>query len=309
MISDEKILEIVSRVVTEVVGIQAQGSAAAASGMGAGAGAYAGAAAGMGAGALAYDASEYPDISEINLKEQLLVPNPKNAAEYLRLKAKTPARIGVYRAGPRYKTETLLRFRADHAVAMDAVFTDVPEAFIQENGLFEVQSRCTSRDEHLTRPDLGRQLDDEAVKAIKAKCKQSPKVQIFASDGLSSTAIVANLKDIMPAIIQGLKSYGLEAGTPFFVKYGRVGAMDAVTEALNADVTVVLIGERPGLATGESMSAYMTYKGTVGMPEAGRTVVSNIHKGGTPAVEAGAHIAGIISEMIKQKCSGLDLKL
>ena len=288
MISDEKLLEIVSRVVSEfTAGVPpaAQYSAPAAS------------------------EGEYPDITEISLKEQLLVPNPHNAAEYLRLKAKTPARLGVYRAGPRYKTQTLLRFRADHAVAMDAVFTDVPEAFITENNLFETQTRCSSRDEHLTRPDLGRQLSDESLKLIKEKCKPNPKVQIFASDGLSSTAILANYKEIMPAIINGLKAYNLEAGTPFFMKYGRVGAMDAVTEALGAEVTVVLIGERPGLATGESMSAYMTYNGKVGMPEAGRTVVSNIHSGGTPAVEAGAHIAGIINEMIKQKCSGLDLKL
>jgi ethanolamine ammonia-lyase small subunit len=287
MISDEKVLEIVTRVVAEVVGKQPPAQVS----------------------AQAVVDGECPDITEINLREQLLVPNPQNEAEYMRLKAKTPARIGVYRAGPRYKTQTLLRFRADHAVAMDAVFTDVPESFIEENNLFAVQTRCTSKDEFLTRPDLGRQLDDEAQREIKAKCKPNPKVQIYASDGLSSTAIVANLKQIMPSILQGLKSYNLEAGTPFFVKYGRVGAMDAVTEALGAEVTVVLIGERPGLATGESMSAYMTYKGKVGMPEAGRTVVSNIHAGGTPAVEAGAHIAGIINEMIKQKCSGLDLKL
>ena len=288
MISDEKILEIVTRVVSEALGGQAAAGAPAAA-----------AAAG----------GECADITEINLREQLLVPDPANAAEYLRLKAKTPARIGVYRAGPRYKTQTLLRFRADHAVAMDAVFTDVPDSFLEEAGMFAVQTRCTSKDEFLTRPDLGRQLDADAVKMIKEKCKPNPKVQIYASDGLSSTAIVANVKQIMPAILQGLKSFNIEAGTPFFLKFGRVGAMDAVTEALGAEVTVVLIGERPGLATGESMSAYMTYKGKVGMPEAGRTVVSNIHSGGTPAVEAGAHIAGIINEMIKQKCSGLDLKL
>ena len=288
MITDEKVMEIVSRVVAEVVG---SGAPAAFN------------------TAPVVSSGECPDITEINLKEQLLVPNPKNTAEYMRLKAKTPARIGVYRAGPRYKTQTLLRFRADHAVAMDAVFTDVPESFLQENNLFETQTRCASRDEHLTRPDLGRQPDDDALKTIKANCKPNPKVQIYVSDGLSSTAVVANYKEIMPAILNGLKANNLEAGTPFFLKYGRVGAMDAVTEALGADVTVVLIGERPGLATGESMSAYMTYKGTVGMPEAGRTVVSNIHAGGTPAVEAGAHIAGIINEMIKQKCSGLDIKL
>ena len=72
---------------------------------------------------------------------------------------------------------------------------------------------------------------------------------------------------------------------------------------------VSLIGERPGLVTAESMSAYMAYKPTVGMPEARRTVVSNIHKGGTPPVEAGAYIADIIKLMLDKKASGLDLKL
>ncbi|WP_070000597.1 ethanolamine ammonia-lyase subunit EutC [Cellulosilyticum sp. I15G10I2] len=252
---------------------------------------------------------DIPDITEVNLKTYLAVPEAENKEEYLRLKAKTSARLGVYRAGTRYKTETMLRFRADHAVAMDAVFTDVPEEVIKSNGLFEVQTMCESRDQYLTRPDLGRKFDEENLKLIKSQCKKSPKVQIYASDGLSSTALIANLKTVMPSIMQGLKTYGYDVGTPFFVKYGRVGAMDVITEALDAEVTVVLIGERPGLATGESMSAYMTYKGQVGMSESGRTVVSNIHSGGTPAAEAGAHIADIIHEMIKQKASGLDLKI
>lgn len=255
------------------------------------------------------DDEEIVDITEINLRTHLAVPHAENPEEYLRLKAKTPARLGVYRAGPRYKTETLLRFRADHAVAMDAVFSDVPEEFINEMGMLEVKTMCINRDQYLTRPDLGRKFDEETVKVIKSHCNPNPKIQIYASDGLSSTAITANLKTTLPAIIQGLKTYGHEVGVPFFVKYGRVGAMDAVTEALNSEVTVVLIGERPGLATGESMSAYMTYRGKVGMPEAGRTVISNIHSGGTPAAEAGAHIADIINEMIKQKASGLDLKI
>ena len=68
------------------------------------------------------------------------------------MKARTPARLGVWRAGPRYRTKTYLRFRADHAVAMDAVFTDVPEDFLAANGLFQVTTRCTSKDEFLTRP-------------------------------------------------------------------------------------------------------------------------------------------------------------
>ncbi|MBS4537842.1 ethanolamine ammonia-lyase subunit EutC [Clostridium sp. D2Q-11] len=255
------------------------------------------------------DNSELPDITTIDLKKQLLVPNPENPEEYLSMKAKTPARVGVWRAGPRYKTETLLRFRADHAVAMDAVFTNVSEEILEEMNLFTVKTKCRDKDEYLTRPDLGRKFDDEEIKKIKDKCKLNPQVQIVVADGLSSTAIEANIKDILPVINQGLEGYGVNTGTPFFIKFGRVPSMDVVSEVTKADVTCLLVGERPGLATGESMSAYIAYKSTVGMPEARRTVVSNIHQGGTAAVEAGAHIAHVIKEMLDQKASGLDLEL
>lgn len=83
--------------------------------------------------------------------------------------------------------------------------------------------------------------------------------------------------------------------------------MDVIGELTGADVVCLLVGERPGLVTAESMSAYIAYKPTVDMPEARRTVISNIHEGGTPPVEAGAHIAELIKKMIDKKASGLDL--
>ena len=255
------------------------------------------------------DDNELSDITMVDMRKQLLVPNPENREDYLQMKAKTSARVGVWRAGPRYKTETLLRFRADHAVAMDAVFTDVSEEIIAEMNLFTVKTKCKDKDEYLTRPDLGRKFDDEEVAVMKEKCKMNPQVQVIVADGLSSTAIEANIRDILPVIFQGLEGYGIKAGTPFFIKYGRVPSMDVVSEVTGADITCLLVGERPGLATGESMSAYIAYKGTVGMPEARRTVVSNIHQGGTAAVEAGAHIAHILKEMLDQKKSGLELQL
>lgn len=250
-----------------------------------------------------------PDPLEVDLKKLLLVKNPEDRDAYMKVKQYTPARLGVGRAGGRYKTETMIRFRADHAVAQDAVFSDVPEELIKEMGFFSVQTMCKDKDEYLTRPDLGRKLDDEAVKMIKENCKMNPTVQVYVSDGLSSTAIAANVRDVLPALLQGLKAYGIDAGTPFFVRLGRVAVMDQISEITGADVTCVLIGERPGLVTAESMSAYITYKGTVGMPESRRTVLSNIHKGGTPAVEAGAHLAEIIKKMLEAKASGVDLKL
>lgn len=249
------------------------------------------------------------DITKIDLRKQVLVPNPENLQALLKMKESTPARIGVWRAGSRYKTETMLRFRADHAAAQDAVFTDVSEELTNKMNLMSVKTKCIDKDHYLTRPDLGRILDDEAVDTLKSKCAKAPQVQIYVSDGLSSTAIEANAAEILPVIIQGLKNYGISVGTPFFLKYGRVPAMDHVSEVLESEVTCVLIGERPGLVTAESMSAYIAYKAKVGMPEARRNVVSNIHRGGTPAVEAGAHIADLIKIMLDKKASGLDLKL
>jgi len=255
------------------------------------------------------DNGEIRDITAKPIQDVFYVPNPQNRDQYLKLKKKTAARLGIWRTGPRNTTETLLRFRADHAVAQDAVFSYVDENFLKEMDLFTVQTKVNDKDEYITRPDLGRQFDEENTKIIKEKCKAKPRVQIYVADGLSSTAIEANLKNILPAITSGLKGYGIDYGTPFFVKYGRVGSMDAVSEALDAELTVVLIGERPGLATGESMSCYMTYKAYPGIPEAKRTVVSNIHKDGTPAAEAGAHIASVIKIILEKKMTGVGLNL
>ena len=252
---------------------------------------------------------ELPDITAIDLRKQYLVENPVNKEAYAEQKAAAPCRLGIGKAGARYKTLPQLEFRAAHSAAQDAVFNDVDEEFIKNQGLFIVQTQCDSKDTYLTRPDLGRKLSPEAVETIKEKCKKNPTVQIYVADGLSSAAVAANIPDLLPAIMQGLQSYHIDTGTPFFVKYGRVAVEDEICELVNADVVCTLIGERPGLITATSMSAYIAYKATVGMPEARRTVVSNIHSAGTNPAEAGAHIAEIIKIMLEKKASGTDLKL
>ena len=251
-----------------------------------------------------------PDVTEVNIRTQYLVKNPEHGEEYAELKANAPCRLGIGKAGARYKTDPMLQFRAAHSAAQDAVFNDVDHDFVEKQmGLFIVQTQCENKDVYLTRPDLGRKLSPEAVATLKEKCKKSPTVQIYVADGLSSAAVAANVADLLPAIMQGLQSYRIDVGTPFFVKFGRVGVMDEISELLGAEVTCTLIGERPGLITAESMSAYIAYKATVGMPEARRTVVSNIQKNGTIPAAAGAHIAEIIKIMLEKKASGTDLKL
>lgn len=252
---------------------------------------------------------EAPDVGAWDMQATLLVENPADKAFYMDMKKHTPARIGVGRAGPRPNYKTLLRFRADHAAAMDAVFNDVPAETIKELGLLEVKTSAPDKAEYLMDPNIGRVFDEENKKIIKEKCKTGAQVQIIVSDGLSSTAVEENIRDLLPALEQGLKSKGLSAGTSLFVQFGRVGIMDAVTELVNSEVTLILLGERPGLVTNESLSCYMTYKGHPGIAESARTVVSNIYKAGTPPAEAGAYIADIAKKMIDSKASGLDLKL
>ncbi|MCH3963733.1 MAG: ethanolamine ammonia-lyase subunit EutC [Clostridium sp.] len=225
------------------------------------------------------------------------------------MKESTNARICVGRAGSRYKTETLLKLRADHAVAMDAVWSCVDESVIDRLGFLKVQTMSKDKEEYIQRPDLGRKFSEKTMKYIISKCTKNPDVQIIAGDGLSSPAITVNLEDIYNIITDGLKAKGYKIGTPIFVKYARVATMDKISETLNAEATIILIGERPGLATGESMSSYMAYRASTKKNESQRTVVSNIHKYGTPPVEAGAQIVDLIDLMIREKKSGVDLKI
>ena len=240
-------------------------------------------------------------------KRPYLVDDPQDPDALERMLKRTTARIGVGKAGPRLKTQTLLALRADHAQARDAVMKDVDPKILEEAGLFSVQTLCENKDTFITRPDLGRKLSPEAVQTLKERCVSNPDVQIYISDGLSSTAVEANLNKILPVITEALQSKGLKVGTPFYLRFGRVGAQEQVAETLGAKVVCVLLGERPGLATAESMSAYITYNAYVGMPESKRTVVSNIHRNGTAAVEAGAYIAEVIAKILEQKASGVDL--
>ena len=255
------------------------------------------------------DGDFVPDVTELDLRKLYLVDQPENGEKFRKMKDRTPARLGSGRAGPRYKTLTMLRFRADHAAAQDAVFSQVPEDFAQKNGMAEVQTKCHDKDEYLTRPDHGRCFDEENQKKIRAAIPGTPKVQIVVGDGLSSAAITANAMDCLEAIREGLKLKGIDPGTPIFVRYCRVGAGDAIGDVTGCELVCMLVGERPGLVTDKSMSAYITYRPRTGVSESSRTVVSNIHAQGTPAVEAGAHIAGLIETILRKQVSGVGLHL
>ena len=256
-----------------------------------------------------HDGDFVPDITALDLRQLYLTEDPADKTRFAKMKTKTPARLGSGKAGPRYKTLTMLRFRADHAAAQDAVFSEVDMEFAKKYDLLPTKTRCDSKDEYLTRPDLGRCFDEHNAKAIQGVIDTPPKVQIVIGDGLSSAAIEANAMDCLYALKDGLKARGIPTGKDIFIKYCRVGAGDAVGDITGCELVCVLVGERPGLVTDKSMSIYITYRPHTGVSESSRTVISNIHAQGTPAVEAGAYAAELIEKILQRKISGVGLHL
>jgi len=233
-------------------------------------------------------------------------PFSKHVSELLK---STPARIGVGRAGTRPLTSTMLRLRLDHAGAVDAVYGEVPPTLLDEMGFFSVDTEADGKEMYLQRPDRGRTLTAAAKAAIMSNCATNPEVQIVVSDGLSAAAIESNIRDVYPALLDSLRVHGLSWGTTFFVRNGRVACMDPIGDLLRPQALVLLIGERPGLVSAASMSAYMCYRPRLGMLESERNVISNIHAAGTPPLEAGAHIGAVLKSMLEQRTSGTRLAI
>lgn len=248
------------------------------------------------------------DLGSPEAKGWIGVQQPHRAEVLAELKRSTAARVCTGRAGPRPRTLALLRFLADHSRSKDTVLKEVPAEWVAQQGLLEVQSEIDTKDQYLTRPDMGRRLSEKAVATLQAECKKNPQVQVVISDGLSTDAVTVNFQEILPPLLEGLKNAGLDVGTPFFVRYGRVKVEDQIGELLGAQVVILLVGERPGLGQSESLSCYAVYKPTLaGTVEADRTCISNIHRGGTPPVEAAAVIVDLARRMLEKQASGIAL--
>jgi ethanolamine ammonia-lyase small subunit len=227
------------------------------------------------------------------------------------LRAATPARIGTGRAGVRPPTTAWLSFRQDHALAKDAVHSELSEQFItfaRENGFPVIQSLALDKSDFIAFPPKGKQTKPEILESLKAKLPCDRDVQILICDGLSAQAIDDNIKDLLPMLLDGLKLEKISYGTPVAVRYGRVGIGDQIAHALKAKLVINLIGERPGLSAAGSLSAYLTYNPGPDTISSDRTVVSNIHSLGTLPVEAGAHIVQLAKRILTVKLSGVKLQ-
>ncbi|HEY6251291.1 MAG TPA: ethanolamine ammonia-lyase subunit EutC [Candidatus Angelobacter sp.] len=231
-----------------------------------------------------------------------------------RIRARTPARVLVERAGAAYRTPTQLELRQAHAAARDAVRTelelerDLGAEFVERWQLFEVSTQASSKDEFLLRPDLGRRLNQAGRQKILARCPEEADLQIVIGDGLSVTAIVAQVPQLLPKIFQAAQAHRWKMGQPLVVRHCRVGVMNDIGELLRPKVVVLLIGERPGLATAESLSAYMAYLPKCGDHDANRNLISNVHARGVSADAAAARIVNLAAQMMRRRLSGVGLK-
>jgi ethanolamine ammonia-lyase small subunit len=231
---------------------------------------------------------------------------PRRSPALASLLASTPARLAIGRTGPRLATAEYLRFLADHARARDAVFTEVPAALVKSLGLTEIASNAPTREAYLREPTLGRGLAPSARTRL-ARCKKNAQVQLVVADGLSSTAVVTHGRALLRALTRLLTTRGRRLGTPLFVRNGRVRVQDEIGQLLRADVCCLIVGERPGLATASSLSAYVIYRPTRASTEPDRTLISNIHDGGLPPAQAARQIADLIDECLAREASGAAL--
>ena len=231
-----------------------------------------------------------------------------------RIRARTPARVLSDRAGAAYRTHTQLELRHAHAAARDAVRAefelerDLGADFVRQWKLFAVSSQASSKDEYLQHPDLGRHLSDGARRELSSRCEPQADLQVVIGDGLSVTAVSVQVPRLLPLIMEQALAHGWKSGQPFAVRYCRVGIMNDVGELLRPRVVVLLIGERPGLSTAESLSAYMAFQPRNPHSDANRNLISNIHRAGVEPKAAAARIIGLAEQMMRLQISGVELK-
>jgi ethanolamine ammonia-lyase small subunit len=230
------------------------------------------------------------------------------------IRARTPARVLAGRAGASYRTATQMDLRQAHAAARDAVRAELDlemqfgAAFIRQWGLFEVCTEAHSKDEYLLQPSRGRALSEASRSELLRRCSPRNDLQIAIGDGLSVTAVFAQVPKLLPALWDGAKARGWTLGQVFAIRHCRVGILNQIGELLMPAVAVLLIGERPGLATAESLSAYMAYRPHEAQTDADRNLISNIHARGVNPADAATRILHLAAQMMNAKLSGTQLR-
>lgn len=234
---------------------------------------------------------------------------PTRRVQDRRTAAHTTALLGIGHVGTRYATDVVLQFQAELAVAHQAVAAELPDGWAEGHGLLPVRSRVADHREFLLRPDLGRRLDDASVTLLRDRALKDVDVQIILADGLSAVACEGAGLALVEALERGCAARGLRVGTRVGARFARVWLEDEIGAVVNAKVAAILLGERPGLGTGDGLSAYLVHEPRIGKTDGDRNMMSNIHARGTPPDEAGARLAALAAAMIAQRTSGVTLDL
>jgi len=236
-------------------------------------------------------------------------PRPEKSAFAAEAAKHTTALVGIGHVGTRYATDVVLQFQAELAVAHAAVGALLADDWAATNGFVFLKSRVTDHREFLLRPDLGRRLDDASLAEWHAKATKRPDVQIIVADGLSAVACMGSGKALYDAVARACAARGLTVGTPVAARFARVWLEDEIGQEVGAKVAMILLGERPGLGTGDGLSAYVVYDPKLGKTDGDRNMISNIHARGIPIEDAAHRLAALAAGMIEQKTSGVTLDL
>jgi ethanolamine ammonia-lyase small subunit len=232
------------------------------------------------------------------------------------LKQFTDARIALGRAGVSVPVKAHLEFQLAHALARDAVSMPLDFSALAQNlsAQYEktmlLHSQARDHQDYLQRPDKGRLLDPGSVKKLASTSAQMPAtdIAIVIADGLSSKAIEKHAKPVLDVLFPELQDCGYKLAPISLVQYGRVAIGDPIGEILHVRMSIVLIGERPGLSSPDSMGIYFTYQPKTGTVDAGRNCISNIHHQGLSYKNAVHKLLFLINEASRLKISGVHLK-
>lgn len=243
----------------------------------------------------------------------MTAPEPWVAGLATRINRATPARVFTGRAGSSYRTGAALQLRADHAAAQDAVAAEIDcspvglAALTGGRSAALAHTMASSKAEYLTRPDLGRRLSAAGRDTVAALAADTD-LQIVLGDGLSVRALAEQGPPLLEALLAGAAARGWSVGDLIVVRYCRVGILNDIGELLDPAVVVLLIGERPGLATATSLSSYLAYRPRPGDTDEKRNLVANIHPRGLTAPAAADRILALAQALRDAECSGVSIK-
>ncbi|MDP1914961.1 MAG: ethanolamine ammonia-lyase subunit EutC [Myxococcales bacterium] len=235
------------------------------------------------------------------------LPAPRSAEALEQLKALTPSRIITGRTGTRYLTKSYLGLRADHAIALDAVESQIEDGWAEKQGWLPLRTRAKDHAEFLLHPDHGRRLDDASRQRCEKDAERGLDVQLIAGDGLSANALRLNGPALLTALRKHLTAAGFRVGKPLFVKFARIGVQDEIGVITQAKSTLIIVGERPGLGTGDSLSIYTAHGPKLGQDNAEKDCISNVRDLGFVPERAAARCAALMKDTFAAGGGGVKL--